>query len=345
MKNHNILLILFLFSLTLQSIESPKVFQQDNFYYKMNSFIGTDYFPERNYKSVNYFDRYSFYAGWKYSINQNLDVWLDLTFNDKFYEKEILLHKTGISYQRNNFLFSYKIDKIQYGENSKTHNIQVKDRFYDFGVIENYRYNGVEISFSKDNLQILTNIAANDFHFIIVNASIKYTNDSFITEAFYLYIGRNEEYNERNHSFGIETSVNFSKFSLYQSAVYQYLPSYTKGDKIKSLFEVTFSPFNFFSSGTSIFGESFSQEDILNWQSQSYLNFNFFNFKNYILYRINKSEEFTTNYTNIEYSLLSLYNFTDSFSLGLNYSFFTPDFDQDYHQIGFQIEFNYEKDI
>jgi len=31
--------------------------------------------------------------------------------------------------------------------------------------------------------------------------------------------------------------------------------------------------------------------------------------------------------------------------IGINYSYFTPDFDQDYHQIGFQVNFSYEKDI
>ena len=345
MKKINLFLIILIISSKLLSIEVDNIFQKDNFYYQMNSFMGTDYFPGREYKSTNYFDRHAFYAGWNYYIHKNTDFWFDLTFNDKFYEKEILLNKTGITYHKNNFSFSYKIDRLKYGAKSKIYNLQVRDRFYDFGVIENYRYNGVEVLYSKENIQFLTTLAANDFNSVIGNLAVGYSNDNFNTQFYYLLVGRNEEYNVRNHSFGIETSLNFSNISIYQSSVYQYLPTYSKGDKIKSLLEISYSPAQLFAFGTNMFTEIFNDGDIFNWQSQTYCNFNFENFENYLFFRINRSDEFTTDYTNREYSYLCLYKFTNSLLMGINYSYFIPDFDINYHQFGFQIEFNYEKNI
>lgn len=344
MKKALFIFILFFIYLNLLSINPDDCFHKDNFYYKMNSFIGADYFPGRSYNYINYLDGYDFFTGWKYNINSDIKVWVDFTFSDKIFEKEILLHKTGISYCKKDFMISFKIDKLKYGHNSVIYNLQVKDRFYDFGVLEDYNYNGVEVEFSNAEFQIKTLVAAHSFHSLISSIAVKYSNERFNTEIYYLLVRRNEEYNVINHSFGIEVSVKLPKLIFYQSAVYQYLPTYFKGDKLKSLSEMIYSPNIYFSIGTNVFLEFFGQENFQNWQSQTFLKLAKSKFVNYIFYRFNRSEEFTTDYTNTEYSLLSLYKFTESFSLGINYSYFIPDFDQDYHQIGFQIEFNYEKD-
>jgi len=318
---------------------------QDSFYMKFNAFWGTDYFYNRNYKSLNYFDKQDYYAGWKYNLRQNIQVWLDLAYNDKFYDKEILLHSTGINLVYTNFTISYQISRLKYGADSKVLNILVKDSYYDCGVLEYYHFNGVEVKYKQNNMMTEGIIAADDFHSLIVGMNFDYHCDVFFTKFFYLYVGNNEEYNEQNHSFGLETSINLHYFDLNASADYQYLPEYFRGDKLKMMFELNSKFDNNFSFGSNLFLEKFVDENAVDWQSQSYLNVKLGKFENYVLYRIDRIEEFTTNYTNNEYSILSMYKFNELFGLGINYSYFTPDFDQDYQQIGFQVEFNYEKDI
>ncbi len=326
-------------------LSAETIFSKDSFYLKLNSFIGTDYFLEREYKSMNYFDRHHFYAGWKYNFIDNTEIWFDLTFDDKFYEKEILLNRVGVSYTKSDFTFSYKIDRLQYGENSKIYNIQVKDRFYNFGVMEDYRYNGIQIDYSKNVFSTNLLVAANDFNSVITNLSMNFKDESYFAKIFFLAVARNEEYNVRNYSLGFDSKFRFGNLGIYASGVYQKLPTYYKGDKFKQLVEFTYEINDNFSIGSNYFMEDFMDISNANKQSQSFVKIAFKKNEVTLFYRNNSMNEFTQNYKNEEYAILHQYRFANKLALGVNYSYFKPNFDQDYQQIGFQINYHYEKDL
>lgn len=345
MKKYIIMILVLMTFISLSAVEVSSIFQEDHFYMRFNSFLGTDYFADREYKSTNYFDRHHFFAGWKYNFHENTDVWFDLTFDDKFYEKEILLNRVGVSYQKADLTCSYQIDRLQYGAESEIYSIQVKDRFYAYGVIEDYRYNGVQADYTKNKFSAKTLVAANDFNAVITNSQLAYNSSKYLGKFYYLAVARNEEYNVRNHSIGLENTLRFTDFTFYTSGVYQYLPTYAKGDKFKQLVEANYKINESMKIGMNYFYEDFTEISNPNAQFQSYLNLNIFNWENYLIYRNNLMQEFTEDYRNIEYSGLLQYQFAANFKLGINYSFFQPDFDQNYHQIGFQVNYNYEKDL
>ncbi len=321
------------------------MFDRDNFYFQLNSFIGFDHFPDREYKTTNYFDRNVFFAGWKYRLRQNSKFWFDLTYNDKFYAREILLNRLGVSYEISDFIFSAKYDDLKYGAESQIYALQVKDRFYDLGVIENYQFNGGEIIFHKKKYAVKGLLAGNSFHYLIGNLELNWKHKNLKAKIYYLFVGRNEEYNTKNHSFGIETKFEIPYLTFYQSFVYQYLPNREKGDKIKTLWEIIVRPIQYFEFGSNLFLESFELSQKQNSQSQSFLKFKLASLENYFFYRYNKIEEFSSDYLNIEYSFLHLYPFSKHFMMGINASLFTPDFDDNYYEIGLQVNFSYEKNI
>jgi len=343
MKKALMFLIFFLILSSLFSAES--IFTKDNFYIKLNSFSGSDYFSGREYKSMNYFDRHRFYAGWKYNVINNTEIWFDLTFDDKFYEKEILLNRIGVSYKKSAFTYSYKIDRLQYGEKSEIYNIQVKDRFYDFGVMEDYRYNGIQIDYSQELFSSDILLAANDFNSAIINLAMNLETEIFFTEIFFLAVARNEEYNVRNYSLGYETKLKIGNFGIYASGVYQNLPTYYKGDKFKQLLEFTYKINKNLFIGSNYFIEDFMDISNPNKQSQSFIKISVKKNEFTFFHRKNSMNEFIRNYKNEEYAFLHQYRFTNNLALGVNYSYFNPNFDQEYHQIGFQINYHYEKDL
>lgn len=334
-----IFLILFPFNYGF-TFDFNHLFNSSKFYYRFDSFFGTDYFPTKNYKTFNYFDNHYFYSGWKYDFKDNYSVWLDITFNDKLFDKEILLNKTGIAYSKNNYCISYKIDKLKYGNRSYIYNISVADRFFDKGVIEQYRYNGLEMEYKFSNLILNSKIAANTFHTAVLDNSIRWQTKNKSTKIYFLFTPRNSEYNEINFSFGTEIYLKREKIRFYESFVYQYLPYYSKGDKIKSLSEIviTLNPNLFL--GTNFFYESFKL--LANWQSQSFIKFKFSKLTNFLTFRYSYMNEFISAEINREISLLNIFNISNNFSVGLNNSYLHPSFDKDYYQFGIQAKIYYE---
>ena len=224
-----------------------------------------------------------------------------------------MLNKTGISYHKNNFSLSYKIDNLKYGADSYIYNICTKDRFFDLGVIEDYQYIGIESKFNASHFTFDVKIAANNYHTAILDNSITWKPNQNSAKIYFLFVPRNSEYNAINYSFGTEINLKNDRLRLYESFVYQYLPDHARGDKMKSLTEVVISPFANLSIGSNLFCEGFSQ--LGNWQFQSFIKFDYRKISNYLIFRYNYMDEFNKAEINREFTLLNQYNISKNLSI------------------------------
>ncbi len=253
-----------------------------------------------------------------------------------------MLNKTGISYHKNNFSLSYKIDNLKYGADSYIYNICTKDRFFDLGVIEDYQYIGIESKFNASHFTFDVKIAANNYHTAILDNSITWKPNQNSAKIYFLFVPRNSEYNAINYSFGTEINLKNDYLRLYESFVYQYLPDHARGDKMKSMTEVVINPLANLSIGSNLFCEGFSRLD--NWQSQSFIKFDYHKLSNYLIFRYNYMNEFNKAEINREFTLLNQFNISRNFSTSFCFSYFNPSFDKEYFQFGVQAKIEYETD-
>jgi|GEM_PF-6425753 len=311
-----------------------------NFHYQWASFYGTEFFPDQDYKKYNYFDINVFTAGMNFRIDHKSLLWLDLKINDKLFDKELLLDKTGISYTNKNLTFAYKYDRLQYGSGSYIYNISVKDRFYDVGVLEDYRYQGIVINLNFPFLKFESKLAANNYHTAIFDNSMVYYDDNKIIKLFTIFVPRDYEYNDINFSSGLEINYKLKFIDFYGAYVYKIILDKNRDDRFKLLNEIILNFSEDLSVGSNLFMKGFKK--MQNWQIQSFLRIKTGPINNYLIYRYHNMAEFTDSYFNREINVLHIYSISEVFGVGLNMSYLSPSFDDPYLQLGIQAKINYE---
>ncbi len=75
MKVKSILLSFILFiSLRLVTEQHDNFFHNSEFYYSIDSFVGSDYFPQREEKIFTYFDNHFLKIGWIFNPSKHLQI-------------------------------------------------------------------------------------------------------------------------------------------------------------------------------------------------------------------------------------------------------------------------------
>ncbi len=332
------------FCLRIYAFNFLEYFDACSYHYTLNSYIGSDYFPDRDENEFSYQEKINFEIGCKYIIQQNSSLWMDLSYRNDLFDKKIIIERTGISTTRGSWEFIYKFDKIEIGRYSEILNRNVYGIYFDKGVIEDYRFNGLQINKNINSLVISGKIGGNNFNTSLGMLSVDYSNDNGYFEFYYLYCGRDRLLNMPLHAFGCEFIQDFGFMSIYNSAVYEYLHAYdfthNTRKRFADLSELVIQLSDALSFGSCFLYKIFDWETKEKWQSQSFLKLKSNNFTNYASYRYWESDIGFDREVNI----INSYNILPQWSVATNLSYFNPSIGTDYYLIGFQVQINYEID-
>ena len=319
-------------------------FDNRSYHYTLNSYIGSDYFPDRDENEFSYLEKINFEIGCKYIIQQNSSIWMDLSYRNDLFDKKVILERTGISTIRGSWEFIYKFDKIEIGRCSYILNRNVYGIYFDKGVIEDYRFNGFQINKEINNFIISGKVGGNNFNSSLGMVSVNYSNDKGNFELYYLYCGRDRLLNMPMHAFGSEFIQDFGFMSFYNSAVYEYMHAYdfthNTRERFASLSEIIIQPSGILSFGSCFLYKIFDWETDEKWQSQSFLELKSNKFTNHASYRYWESDIGFDREVNI----INAYQILPVWSVTANLSYFNPSIGTDYYLIGFQVQIDYEID-
>ncbi len=315
-----------------------------SYHYTLNSYLGSDYFPDRDEKVFSYLERINFEIGCKYIIQQNSSIWLDLSYRNDLFDKKVTLERTGISSTSGNWEFIYKFDRIEIGKCSYILNRNVYGIHFDEGVIGDYRFNGFQINKEINNFIISGKVGGNNFNSSLGMLAVDFSNNSGDFEFYYLYCGRDRLLNLPMHAFGSEFIQDFGFMSIYNSAVYEYMHAYdfthNTRERLANLSEIIIQPTDSFSFGSSFLYTIFDWETKEEWQSQSFLELKNNKYTNYASYRYWESDIGFDREVNI----INAYQVLPQWSIATNLSYFNPSIGTDYYLIGFQVQIDYEID-
>ena len=343
MKKYLIFISLF-FCFRIYAFNFLEYFDARSYHYTLNSYIGSDYFPDRNENEFSYLEKINFEVGCKYTIQQNSSIWIDLSYRNDLFDKKIILERTGISTTRGSWEFIYKFDRLEIGRHSYILNRNVYGIYFDKGVIEDYRFNGLQINKNIKSLIISGKVGGNNFNSSLGMLSIDYSNDNGNFKFYYLYCGRDRLLNMPTNAFGSEFIQDFGFISIYNSAVYEYMHAYDFTHNTRKRFavlsELVIHLSDALSFGSCFLYSIFDWETNEEWQSQSFLELKSNNFTNYASYRYWKSDIGFDREVNI----INSYNILPQWSVATNLSYFNPSSGTDYYLIGFQVQVDYEID-
>ena len=343
MKRFWILVILLFIYINCFSSNILDYLDSSKFYYRLNSFVGSDYFPDRSYHEFVYFDKHKLNAGWIFEIEKNSRVWIEFSYENDLFDKRVIIHKTGFSYQTGKWEIQYKLDRIEIGKKSYIFNQNVKDIHFDKPVIEEYRFDGLDVSFDFNNYSLSTQIGGNSYNTTLIKASMQNKEKEHNLQLFYLFSARSKDMNEKTHSFGLETYHDFGLISFYGTGSYQLLYE-IDWDRILFLAELICYPTRDIRVGSNYLYSIYNWEEDKTWQSQSFLQMDIGKFSNLISFRYNHMDNFIETRIDREINLLSFFNLSEIISVGTNFSYYHPSFYDEYYQFGLQGRINYETD-
>jgi hypothetical protein len=291
---------------------------------------------------MSYIDKHYLDFGLKYNILNNLSSKISIGLNEKFIEKEILLHEIVINYKMNNFEFSYKYDDFQFGKKSEIFSSNVNSKYYQKGILEDYKLSGIETSYCKKSFSSKIFVGSNNYNrgsFIASSSISKFQNN---IELSFFYSMNNQDYSEVSYSLIFEHRLNHKLFGSYNTFEYEIMPELWKGNKYKIFSEQRIS-FNKISAFVNFFYEEFEDiDDSYNCESSSMLKYESKKGFSNLIYRYNTVSEFGDSYFVRDYTSVIGYKFTEEFKVALNCSYFEPSIGDNYYNLGIQIEFNYE---
>ncbi len=343
MKKYFIFVSLF-FCLRIYAFNFLEYFDARSYHYTLNSYIGSDYFPDRDENEFSYLEKINIEIGCEYIIQQNSSLWMDLNYRNDLFDKKIILERTGISTIRGSWEFIYKFDRIEIGRDSEILNRNVYGIYFNKGVIEDYRFNGLQINKNVNSLVISGKIGGNNFNTSVGMFSVDYSNDNGNFEIYYLYCGRDRLLNMPMHAFGCEFNKDFGFMRIYNSAVYEYMHAYdfthNTRERFADLSELVIHPSDALSFGSCFLYTVFDWETDKKWLSQSFLEIRYNNFTHYVSYRYWEEDIGF----NREINIINSYNILPQWSVAANLSYFNPSIGTNYYLIGFQVQIDYEID-
>ena len=338
----NIVIFLFIICVNIHSFNFIEFFDASSFHYQFCSFLGTDYHPYQDESQNNYLEKNIFKAGWNFKIEENVNIWFDLTYRKRLFSEQLELESTGIIYHKNNWDFIFKSDQLEIGNESEIFIKNQYSSYYDKPIIEDYKFRGFESKGYFGNFNISGMVGGNSFNSAIGKFSLGYSNTDHIFDIYYLYCKRDRIFTYPMHAFGFEILSEINIFQIYNSLVYENmisnLPYHPSHERFVDLSEIIFRPHSNVNLGANFLYTIFDWDTDEEWQLTSFLELIFGETTNTLSYKYwNAGIGFDR-----EINLINSYNILPYWSLASNLSYFNPSIGDDYFIIGFQTKIEYE---
>jgi len=338
------ILVLFFISVHIYSFNFIEFFDASSFHYQFDSFIGTDYYPHQDNNQNRYREKSIFTAGWDFKVQDDVNIWFDLSYKKRLFDEELDLESTGIAYRKKNWTLIYKSDQLEIGNKSEIFSKNLNLYYYDNPVIEDYKFRGLEITHYLNNFYLTGILGGNSFNSAIGNLNFGYSSDNHKLDLYYLYVKRDRFFNYPMHAFGFEMISDINFFRFYNSLVYERLESNLPNDpsheRLVDLSELIFRLHPNINIGTNFLYSTLDWDKNKEWQSASFFELKIGKTINTVTYQYWNSDIGF----NREINLINSYNILQYWSLGTNLSFFNPSLGDDYFVIGFQTKIEYEMD-
>jgi len=319
-------------------------FDASSFHYKLDSFMGTDYYPYGDDIQNSYQEKNIFTAGWNFKAQENVNIWFDLTYRKRLFEEQLELESTGIVYHKDNWDFIYKYDQLEIGNRSEIFNKNLYSPYYDKPIAEDYRFRGLESIRYIRNFNLSLMLGGNSFNSAIGKFALGYSNEEHNFDLYYLFCKRDRIYTYPMHTVGFELVSKMNFLKIYNSLVYENLisnlttkPSH---ERFVDLSEIILQPYSNVNIGANLLYTIYDWNSDEEWQSTLFFELLFKETTNTISYMYWNAEIGFNREINIINSLKIL----PYWSVATNLSYFNPSIGDNYYIIGFQTKIEYEMD-
>ncbi len=337
-------IIMFIVCVNAYPFNFFELFDASSFHYKLDSFMGTDYYPYQDDKINSYLEKNIFTAGWNFKIQENVNIWFDLTYRKRLFEEQLELESTGIVYHKNNWDFIYKYDQLEIGNRSEIFNKNLYSTYYDKPVVEDYKFRGLESIHYIGNFNLSGMLGGNSFNSAIGKFSLGYSNEDHDVDLYYLYCKRDRIFTYPMHAVGFEMISEISLLKIYNSLVYENLisnlTSRPSHERFVNLSEIILRPHTKVNFGTNFLYFIYDWETDEEWQSTTFIEFLLKETTSTILYKYWNAEMGFDR----EINMINSYKILPYWSVAANLSYFNPSIGEDYYIIGFQTKIEYEMD-
>ena len=304
--------------------------------FSVHSYLGGYFYPDRDDKEFSYFDKQDIRLGITGLKKEPINLDIYLKYSERLQDERIGLHSLFLVYQESpGWSLSFQIDNIGYGEQEEIFERDITSPDYDLYRLGDFRFTGIRYDNKISSLfNSSFRIGGNVHNSSIGSATLSFIKEPVDIGLFYLYLGRDSNFNKTMHSGGIEFKLqrNILELNLYQT--WQHLSS-------------TFTTSNYLAYGELLFhlkekwqmgGNAFYAKKLRgynDWQEYSLVTaYRWDTLENtvqYLFYRVGdmKADKLAT--------ILS-YSLSDSFSLGLNSAIHFPETGKNYYTLGLQVK-------
>jgi len=306
--------------------------------------MGTEYNPQQKNSLNSYLEKDIFIAGWNFKIQENVNIWFDLSFRKSLFTEQLQLESTGISYRINNWNFIYRSNQLEIGVKSEIFNKNLNSANYDRPVLEDYKFRGIEVIREMGNFNFSVMTGGNSFNSAIGKVALGYSNITHNFDLFYLYCKHDRIYTYPMHAVGFELISELTPVRFYNSLVYENLISKNEVrkscERFVNLSEMIIHPVRNFNVGMNFLYTIFDWNDEKEWESTSFAELIIRKSTNTISYKYWNSDMGFYR----EINLINSYNILPYWSLASNISYISPSIGNDYYIFGFQTIIEYEMD-
>ena len=327
----------------LTSMIFDSIFDNENFQFELYSYHGMEYFPITD--KTPYLKKTMFFLEKNISLHENISIGLKLKYLDQLQNEKIIVDSLSFKRKIHHFVIQYRLFDKRYGANSYLGNVDVYSSQFHTGLLENYRFEGLEIGWDNKSYAIIAGLGGNEH-----NRSMAYTeiskqwHDQWL-KAGVLYASRSNLSNQKNFLFHVDSKLKFSFISNYCTGCYEMnldSENYTGIKRFQLYDEVIISiTKNFRFGGSCQFDRKDTKEKItIIEKSDSFSGMIEYSKKNFSILLRNDYKD-TNLYINRKMqSIFSI--FINSFwQLSLNVEYFYPENFPEYYQIGFQTVIKY----
>jgi hypothetical protein len=343
MKKIVLIILVFLQFAIAESLELKDLFRIEHFNYRLNAYNGGNYHPSRINKQYQYLGKIDLRFGWHYSIQNNVRFWIDLSYKEELFDKQILLESTGFSYTFSSWELYYLLSNLEYGTQSRIMDLNVVEYYFNKPILLDYRFQGLKITKHYGDMQLTNSVGGNSFNSIIINSSVQLTLNKFIAKLLFFFSGRNDYSNERSCNFGLELVNNKDSYYFYTAVLYT-IQTESETERFDSVQEMIFYPVRGFYFGSNLIYSIVEWEKGRNWRSRSIIGLDYKKITSIFSYEYQNSEGYMEHWGNRKYNLVTNFNLNSSMSVGLDLWFMDPTYDDKYYQVGLQGKFEYATD-
>lgn len=197
------------------NIEIPAESRIQEYYIRVGSRYGVDYYPSRKEKKKTMMDDFHIMPGFSYYHKSKTYFNIELKNYQNGLEEAVELNRIEIRRQLfdTDYDIIYNYSYLNVGKDSEIENEIVRSAFYKKAMIDRMRFNGLRLLNDENTMSVYA--GANSLNRVLLGAGLNPTHNLSLG---YLYIGRDNDYNQSTHMYDLEYSKWFglgSEFSMF----------------------------------------------------------------------------------------------------------------------------------